>query len=82
MLEKFNLLSAPASEVRYNLQQVLPPTSQPSIGDVVFYDLGYTMFYFKDENGEPFVVGMTPLGVLALRPDFMNVLGYGQVDYP
>jgi len=82
MLEQFSLLSAPAAEVRYNLRQVLPPTSQPSIGDVVFYDLGYTMFYFEDEKGEPFVVGMTPLGVLALKLDFMKVLGYGQVEYP
>jgi len=30
------------------------------------------MFYFEDEKGEPFVVGMTPLGVLALKLDFIS----------
>jgi hypothetical protein len=75
-----NLIKDPASN-RYQLQDVLPPRSKPEVGDVVFYQAGYTMFYFEDGSGNPFVIGMTPLGVLALKPDFAQVIGYGAVDY-
>lgn len=81
ILEKYGLLPGPGLDVRYMLRKVLPPVSEPQIGDIVFYDRGYAMFYFEDENGVPFVVGMTPLGVLALKPDFLKVLGYGTVRY-
>jgi len=66
---------------RYQLQKVLPRRSRPEVGDVVFYQAGYTMFFFKDETGDPFVIGMTPLGVLALKPDFAPIISYGAVDY-
>lgn len=79
MLEKYFLLPGPGFELRYQLREVLPSANEPNIGDVVFYERGYTMFYYEDENGDPFVVGMTPLGVLALEPDFIPVLGYGRV---
>jgi len=39
------------------------------------------MFYFEDYDGSPFVIGMTPLGVLALKPDWAKPIGYGAV-YP
>jgi hypothetical protein len=74
------LIKDPASD-RYRLQDVLPRRSKPEVGDVVFYQAGYTMFYFDDGSGNPFVIGMTPLGVLALKPDFAEVIGYGAVDY-
>ena len=63
----------------YDLRYELPEVPFPSDGDLVFYVGGYTMFYFRDERGEPFVIGMTPLGVLALKPDFAQELQYGKV---
>lgn len=42
----------------------------PNVGDIVTYDGGYHMFYFKDSEGREFVVGMTPFGVEALTYDF------------
>jgi cell wall-associated NlpC family hydrolase len=64
------------------LRQSLTPVSSPGIGDVVFYETGYTMFYFKRRNGRPFCIGMTPVGIVALEIDFgPKVLGYGRVEY-
>jgi len=44
---------------------------------LVFYRSGYVMFRFKidERNGsvKEFVVGMTPQGVTALRPDFADI---------
>ncbi len=42
----------------------------PRPGDVVVYDTGYTMFYFRDRDGIEFVIGMTPVGIVALKYDF------------
>ena len=80
VLGQNKLIKNPVSD-RYQLQDVLPRRSQPEVGDVVFYQTGYTMFYFDDGMGHPFVIGMTPLGVLALKPDFAPVINYGAVDY-
>ncbi len=64
------------------LREVLPKTETPEVGDVVFYDKGYTMFYFRDLDGRPFCVGMTPLGIVALELEFgPRLLGYGTVAY-
>jgi hypothetical protein len=82
VLDTHGLLNAPLASVRYQsqLRETLPARPRsPRIGDLVFYALGYTMFYFEDEQGTPFVVGMTPVGVLALKPDFAQVIGYGAV---
>jgi hypothetical protein len=69
------------SEVRYNLRTHLPARNGgPQVGDIVFYEGGYTMFYFIDERGVPFVIGMTTQGVLALTPDFAPVIGYGVTE--
>jgi cell wall-associated NlpC family hydrolase len=81
LLGENNLLPRPTSEARYSLPNVLMPTNRPSIGDLVFYERGYTMFYLVDENGNPFVIGMTPLGIHALELDFAPILGYGAVNY-
>ena len=54
----------------------LAPVSVPNPGDLVFYPAGYVMFYFKDAEDKPFVIGMTPVGITALQPDFAHVLGY------
>jgi len=62
---------------RYNLLALLPVRrGTPQVGDLVFYEGGYTMFYFWDEQGVPFVIGMTTQGILALAPDFAPVIGY------
>jgi hypothetical protein len=39
----------------------------PRNGDLVFYRAGYAMFYFADPREGPFVLGMTPFGVAALK---------------
>lgn len=65
------------SDERYRLDEVLPSGDRPRVGSVVFYERGYTMFYFEDIDNTPFVIGMTPLGIIALRGDFAPVRGYG-----
>jgi outer membrane murein-binding lipoprotein Lpp len=60
--------------------QILEPISQPSIGDIVYYEGGYSMFYFEI-NGDKFVIGMTPLGIIAQRINFAPILGYLHVPY-
>jgi hypothetical protein len=42
----------------------------PHPGDVVLYDGGFALFYFRDHQRREFVIGMTPSGVLALNYDF------------
>lgn len=65
---------------RYNLVELVPVHRSPQVGDIIFYEGGYTMFYFIDEQGVPFVIGMTTQGVLALSPDFATVRGYGGTE--
>lgn len=64
------------------LRTLLKSETSPSVGDVVFYATGLTMFYYKDQSGRPFVMGMTPFGILCLDPDFAQIVGYGAVPYP
>jgi Skp family chaperone for outer membrane proteins len=54
----------------------LPPTDHPKVGDLVFYPAGYVLFYFEDQERKPFVIGMTPVGIAALDPDFASPVGY------
>lgn len=60
--------------------EILPLVDQPSVGDIIYYKGGYSMFYFE-QNGEGFVIGMTPLGIISLKPDFAPILGYLDVPY-
>jgi hypothetical protein len=69
------------SDVSRTLYDKLPPTAQPRTGDLVFYPAGYAMFYFADPHEGPFVLGMTPFGVTALRSDFAKPVGYRQVQW-
>lgn len=48
----------------------LERTRAPKPGDIVIYDSGYAMFYFEDRDRTRFVVGMTPIGIVALQYDF------------
>jgi hypothetical protein len=69
------------SEASRNLYDKLPPTTQPRTGDLAFYPAGYTMFYFADAREGPFVLGMTPFGITALKSDFAKPVGYRQVQW-
>jgi hypothetical protein len=81
VLEQHHLLNVPFSE-RYRLRELMTPTPDPQVGDLIFYDTGYTMFFFKDARGNPFCVGMTPVGIVALEIEFgPRLVGYGKVDY-
>lgn len=80
MINKFSKTEVPSGD-RYKLKEILPPTTQPKVGDIVFYEHGYAMFYFKYRN-QPFVVGMTPIGLTSLNLDFgPKQIGFGKVDY-
>jgi hypothetical protein len=38
--------------------------------------VGYVLFYYLDREGRPFVIGMTPMGIAALEPEFATPVGY------
>jgi hypothetical protein len=69
------------SDASHSLYDKLPPTTQPHNGDLVFYPAGYAMFYFTDPREGPFVLGMTPFGIAALKSDFAKPVGYRQVQW-
>ena len=69
------------SDASRSLSKKLPPTTQPKTGDLVFYPAGYAMFYFADPREGPFVLGMTPFGIAALKSDFAKPVGYRQVQW-
>jgi uncharacterized protein YoxC len=69
------------SEASRSLSDKLTPTTQPRTGDLVFYSAGYAMFYFADPREGPFVLGMTPFGITALKSDFAKPVGYRQVQW-
>jgi hypothetical protein len=56
-------------------------TDTPRPGDLAFYPGGTVMFYFRDANDQPFVIGMTPLGVLSLNPDFAKADRYAHLPH-
>jgi len=67
---------------------ILKPTRSPSNGDIVYYQSGYTMFYYELPVGfagremKKCVIGMTPLGIISQQMDFANWLGVLKVPYP
>jgi len=67
--------------------QILPKASSPANGDIVYYQSGYTMFYYElpssygGQATKICVIGMTPLGIMSLPVDFAQQLGYLQVPY-
>lgn len=80
MLNRFTKSQVEISD-RYILPTVLTKIQSPSVGDIVFYEHGYAMFYFEYKN-EPFVIGMTPLGLSSLQYDFgVKRLGFAKVEY-
>ena len=80
MINKHSQTKVTVNE-RYQLWNVLPATNEPEVGDIVFYEHGYAIFYFKYRN-QPFVLGMTPIGLTSLTYDFgPKRIGFGKVDY-
>jgi hypothetical protein len=80
MINKYASTKIPSDD-RYKIREILPPTSNPKVGDIVYYENGYAMFYFKYRN-QPFVVGMTPIGLASLNFDFgPKRQGFGKVNY-
>jgi hypothetical protein len=63
------------------LMNVLPRTTTPQPGDLVFYPSGYALFRFNDRQNRPFVIGMTPQGILALDPGFSQSVGAARVNW-
>lgn len=63
------------------LRSILHRVGEPKIGDLVFYPGGYALFFFRDQRQQPFVIGMTPNGIVALEPDFAAVEGVARPDY-
>lgn len=81
ILKQNKLLNVDPSATVDLLMKKLPVSDTSSQnGDIVFYKSGYAMFYFRDLQGQgDFVIGMTPLGVLSLKPNFASPVGRGQV---
>jgi len=83
LLIKFKVPSVNMSN-RYNLRELLPVTDNPITGDLIFFEAGYTMFYFRDhyKSDHPFCIGMTPLGIVALELNFgPRLLNYAHINY-
>jgi len=59
----------------------LPAAEEPQVGDLVFYPAGYALFWFVDRNNRPFVIGMTPTGIVALEPNFAARAGVRRPKY-
>lgn len=66
---------------------ILRPTSSLMDGDLVYYDSGYTMFYYRlpvsygSSETRECVIGMTPLGIQAQLIDFAESPDYLRAPY-
>ncbi len=79
ILSMEKLLSAPDNLPidQATLMKLVPTGSKRlQMGDLVYYGEGYALFYFEDEQGQKVVIGMTPLGVVALNYDFAQPTGF------
>src|SRR2546428_9231684 len=71
----------PPAQASRSLDDRPPPITHRRTGALVFYPAGYAMFYFADPREGPFVLGMTPFGITALKSDFAKPVGYRQVEW-
>ncbi len=66
---------------------ILRPASRLMDGDIVYYDSGYTMFYYRlpvsygSSETRECVIGMTPLGIQAQLIDFAESPDYLRAPY-
>ena len=74
-------LSPDPQEASLILFENLRYEEKPNQGDLVFYRAGFVFFHFHDRRGRPFVIGMTPYGVLALDPEFSDPVGFRSFWY-
>ncbi|MBI3152998.1 MAG: hypothetical protein HYZ21_12745 [Chloroflexi bacterium] len=87
VLQRFNLASLdilPGTRP----WEFLPAASAPENGDIIYYESGYAMFYYKlpveygGTETQECVIGMTPLRIRSLEIDFANQVGILKVPYP
>jgi hypothetical protein len=84
LLNQFGLVQGDPNTIHYSLLNILSAVStpKPAIGDIVFYQGGYTMFYFQDPStGDEFVIGMTTFGIISLKYDFAPIIGIRHIEY-
>jgi hypothetical protein len=83
VLQEFDLLPREEDEsllhASRQLATRLKSTSDPQVGDIVLYPAGYVLFRFEDRDRKPYVIGMSPSGIVALKPDFAKVIGYRKI---
>lgn len=80
LINKFSSTQIPKDKT-YRLDDYLTKVQQPRVGDLVIYETGYSMIYFRS-RGKPFVIGMTPVGLASLQLDFgPRRIGYYRVEY-
>jgi len=80
ILTKAGLLPADSGPIinQFQLMQAMQKRNgDPQPGDVVFYQGGFSLFYYLDERGNPFMIGMTPRGIMALNYKFAPIIGFG-----
>jgi len=77
VLQRLNKLPADG-----NLDSLPHNPGAPVVGDIVVYEGGYHLFYFKDHAQKEFVIGMTPFGVLSLNYDFGKRVMILRTGYP
>jgi len=66
---------------KFNLSEPIAyqDSTQLKSGDIIYYQNGYQMFYFK--GAKPFCIGMTHLGVWGFNPHFgPKIIGYGKMN--
>ena len=74
---------ASAGEPEEALRKLPRVAGAPRSGDVILYEDGFALFYFTEGPGREFVIGMTPVGVIAMRPSFgRDRLGILRPLYP
>ncbi len=67
---EFPEFDGPIPQVVEYLRDNLPEVETPEPGDLTIYPGGFVMLNVRDRDNQPFVIGMTPFGVLPLEPDF------------
>jgi len=81
LLVNCGLTDDPAAVERGQFTENLERADQPEVGDLVQYEDEYYMFYFLDQEGSPFVVGMTPYGLQLFRFEFKEVVQIFRVPH-